>query len=492
MSLFTINNKTNSWKKPVIGFLCLTSSLAFSQSNSSPLALETLLKTVNKSYPKIIAARLQVMKAQGEYLRALGAFDPSLKANTRSQPEGGYINNYANNELSIPTFANGLRLFAGYRVGRGDYPIYYQNYLTNSGGEYRAGVALPLLKDFFIDKQRTALMTQTEMIVLSIHDVEATKLSVYHETIKAYWQWVGSGLQLQTLKQLLSLAKKRRDAIVKQAESGDLPRLAVVENQQIIMQRQQSVNQGRMLFEQAAVSLSIYYRDQKGRPLTPSIQQLPKAVLIKGPREINNSSHIRTGLIHHPAIQKLDRYYQIIKLKQKLAKNDLLPNLNAMAYTSKQYGTGADPKLLPQAAMIGIHFKFPIYQREAKGNIISTTSELKQIETEKKLLHEQLNNQFSNLLIALRMYRQQINLLNKELDFAKQVGAGEAKKFYEGDSTLFLVNQREQTTTQVQLNLINAKMALQETSSLVRFFVSTHFRDGSNSVNTHLDFHSHF
>ncbi len=73
------------------------------------------------------------------------------------------------------------------------------------------------------------------------------------------------------------------------------------------------------------------------------------------------------------------------------------------------------------------------------------------------------------------MYHLQINLLNNELQLAQQVEAGEAKKFHEGDSTLFLVNQREQTTTQVQLNLINAGITLQERSSLVRFFVSTHF-----------------
>jgi outer membrane protein TolC len=473
MSLFKINNHKNHWKKLGIVLLGITSPVAFSMSNSSPLALETLLKSVNQSYPKIIAARLQVAKAQGDYLSALGEFDPSLKANTRSQPEGGYINNYANNELSIPTMANGLRLFAGYRVGRGDYPIYYQNYLTNSGGEYRAGVALPLLKDFFIDKQRTALLTQAETIAMSTQDVAATKLSVYHETIKAYWQWVGSGLQLQTFKHLLHLAQKRQDAIVKQAESGDLPKLAVVENQQVIMQRQQLVNQGTMLFEQSAVALSIYYRDQKGQPIVPSVKQLPKSIFNREQRKIKNLSQIRTELIRHPAIRKLERYYQIIKLKQNLAKNDLLPNLEAMAYTSKQYGTGASPQLLPQAALVGVHFKFPIYQREAKGKIISATSELRQIATEKKLLYEQLNNQFSNLLIALRMYHQQINLLNKELQLAQQVEAGEAKKFHEGDSTLFLVNQREQTTTQVQLSLINAEVNLQETSGLVRFFVST-------------------
>ncbi len=474
MSSDHFNKMRNHWKKKSILTLVIMiiTSTVWSQKNSS-LSLDALLKNVKSSYPKIIAARLQIAKAQGDFLSALGQFDPSLKANTRSQPEGGYINNYANTELSIPTLANGIRLFAGYRIGRGDYPIYYQNYLTNSGGEYRAGIALPLIKDFFIDKQRTELLTQAENIALSAQEVAITKLLVFQETIKAYWQWVGAGLQLKTFKHLLRLAQKRQTAIVKQAEIGDLPKLAIVENQQIIMQRQQLVNQGNMLFEQAAVTLSIYYRDRKGQPLIPSMNQLPLNSQIEEPK-MDNPGKIRVELIRHPALRKLDKYYQIVKLKQNLAKNDLLPDLDAMAYTSKQYGDGADPKLLPQAAMVGLHFKFPLYQRVAKGKIISTTSELRQITTEKKLVYEQLNNEYSNLLIALKMYQKQLNLLNTEFQLAQQVEVGEGKKFQEGDSTLFLVNQREQTTAQVQLNLINARVNLQETRNLIRFFVTTH------------------
>ena len=64
-------------------------------------------------------------------------------------------------------------------------------------------------------------------------------------------------------------------------------------------------------------------------------------------------------------------------------------------------------------------------------------------------------------------------LLNKELVLAAKVQRGETKKFYAGDSTLFLVNQREQTTAQVQLNVINAQVKLDEMIDLTRFFSST-------------------
>lgn len=123
--------------------------------------------------------------------------------------------------------------------------------------------------------------------------------------------------------------------------------------------------------------------------------------------------------------------------------------------------------------MVGLRFTFPLLQREAKGKLITATTELQQIATEKKFIFDKLKNELTNLLISKKMYQKQVNLLTEELALAKQVQAGETEKFYEGDSTLFLVNQREQASTQVQLNLINSQVNLQQTRDLIRFFSST-------------------
>ena len=55
------------------------------------LTLEALLRTVNTSYPQIISARLQVAKSRGDYISALGQFDPNIRVKTRQLPVGGYI-----------------------------------------------------------------------------------------------------------------------------------------------------------------------------------------------------------------------------------------------------------------------------------------------------------------------------------------------------------------------------------------------------------------
>lgn len=464
LSLFS----PNRWKPLFRLSLVFVSFSCFSHEENY-LKLENVLQSVSRCYPQIKIARLEINKTQGEYITALGKFDPSLSLDSASQPVGGYINNYGNTELNIPTLYNGVKLFGGYRNGQGNWPIYYQNYLTNSGGEYRAGLSLPLLRDRLIDKERTGLLTTRETIRMRQQDAAVIKINVYQEAIKAYWQWVQAGLQVKTFKQLLTIAKERQKAIVNQANQGDLPKLAISENLQQIVQREQLVNQGEMVFEQAAINLSLYYRDQKGRPQVPVNSELP-------PYVFGQSDHQTNGLLQlqqHPALKKLQNYSNIIKIKQNLAKNELLPNLDATAYTFKQNGTGGYPLLIPQAAMVGVSFKFPLLQREAKGKLISARSELQQITTQKKFLFEQLKNELTNLFIGIKMYHHQVALLKKELNLARTVQNGETKKFYEGDSTLFLVNQREQTTAQVQLNWINAKVKLEEMIDLTRFFSST-------------------
>lgn len=450
-------------------FYSLWSAADCFSHSSKYLTLEDVLASVDCNYPQIKVAVLKINKAQGDYIRALGKFDPSLNAIARSHPAGGYVNNYGDTELNIPTLYNGFKLFAGYRNGQGDWPIYYRNFLTNSGGEYRAGFSFPLLRDRLLDKDRAELFTKAETICVKKYDVEVTRINIYQEAVKAYWQWVEAGFQIKMFNQFLKLAKLRQKAIEKRANAGDLPDLAIAENMQQIIQREQLLNQGQLAFKQAAIHLSLYYRDKEGNPDIPHENKLPALL----PQPPTVQPQIVTQLKHHPALKRLLAFTKIVKLKISLAKNELLPNLDATVSTYKQYGSGGDPLLLPQAAMVGVSFKFPLFQREAKGKILSAKNELQQINTEVKFLYEQLKNELSKLFIGIKLYSKQVRLLEKELKLARQLQVAETKKFDAGDSTLFLVNQREQTAAQVELNSNNAKIKLLEISDLARFFSQT-------------------
>lgn len=455
----------------LIGLIALLGfSGAYASKKNHTLDLMMLLESIDKHYPQIRIAHLEVIKAHGKLIHAKGQFDPALEATTSSQPVGGYINNYGDTQLTIPTLYNGVKLFAGYRNGEGNWPVYFQNFLTNSGGEYRAGLSFPLLRDRLIDKERTGLLSSAQLLLLKQQDAEAVKIKIYQDAIKAYWQWVEAGLQLKIFKQLLHLAKVRQHAIEQQANQGDLPKLTISENLQQIIQREQFLNQGQMIFEQAGINLSIYLRGKNARPLVPREDTLPPMPTL--PSEA--LKEIDVPIRQHPGLKKLGHYANMMKLKRNQARNELLPQLDARAYTFKQNGTGGYPLLIPQAAMVGVSFKFPLLQRQAKGRLIQAENELRQVRVERKFLFEQLRNEFSNILIGIQRSRRQITLLQKELLLAQTVQQGESKKFHQGDSTLFLVNQREQLTTQVQLNTLHAQIQFAELKARAYYFASTH------------------
>ncbi|MBA4697467.1 MAG: TolC family protein [Legionella sp.] len=461
--------------KTVVGLASffLSSTFVHSSVKEPPLTLAEVLDSVEACYPQIEVARLEILKAQGNYLSARGQFDPKLNIYTNSTPVGGYINNYGDTEIIVPTLMNGLTLFGGYRNGNGDWPVYYQNFLTNSGGEYRTGLSLPLMRDRDIDEQRTALLTRKERIALNQEALAETKIKIYHEAIQAYWQWVQAHLQINVLNKLLQLAKIRQEAIEVQAKAGDLEALVIAENLQQIMQRQQLVNEGKMIAAQASVRLSLYYRDNEGNPKPPNPSQIPQQITVPAPLSVESITGLYDQIYFHPTLQKLGRQFQIMVLERNLAQNALLPHLNASAYTTKQYGTGGYPLLIPQAVLAGVTFKFPVYQRVAKGRLINANSALRQVDVEKKFLQDQLNTRLSELLIAGETYHRQIKLLSKELRLATKVQFGESRRFHEGDSTLFLVNQREQTTVQIELNVIRSKINLLKNYDLLRYYVST-------------------
>ncbi len=55
------------------------------------MLLDAVLKSVDRSYPQIVIARLEIRKAEGDYVNALGKFDPSFDVNPRFQPVGGTL-----------------------------------------------------------------------------------------------------------------------------------------------------------------------------------------------------------------------------------------------------------------------------------------------------------------------------------------------------------------------------------------------------------------
>lgn len=424
--------------------------------------LNDVLDSARQYYPKIAAAYANIDVAKAQLMQANGAFDPKLLSEFDSEPSGGYQHNYNNTELTIPLVAGGAKLFAGYRIGRGNWPIYDQNFLTNSGGEIRYGLEVPLLNGFMIDPERTKRQNKKFGIFQNQQVANLIKVDTLAKAANAYWTWVASARTMEYTKQLLHLATIRQKALERRHTLGDIAHIDSVENRRFIYQREAELTAAKRNFSQASLMLSLFYRNNEGTPVSLQKSNAPNH-MPNVPNQTFNSKYWQNNrqniIASNPIVQTYNQKINIELAKLKLSKNQLLPHLDFTYYSQKQYGTGGYPLLLQTAHVAGLRFSMPLTRIEAKGKLQEAESQLHRLRLERTLVLQQLIIEFNNALNEIENDRKRVHFLNAEVDAAAQVERAEIKRFEQGDSSLFLVNQREKTTFSARLRALQANVA---------------------------------
>lgn len=419
-----------------------------------------VLNSVDKNFPLIIAAKQAIAKAKAGNYAAHGAFDPVIKSEALASTAGPYKNHNLDVEYRIPTISNGGYVFTGYRYGQGDYPIYNQGYLTENKGEIRTGVAFPLLNGREVDANRTSLALSKVNIHIQQENLRLTRLETKLEASVAYWRWRGELLKLHLAKQLLALASERQKAIEKRFEHGDAAKVEVVENDRFILQRRAAVVLAQRALQKAAFYLSMYFRDETGKPIiitsASHLNELP---------DIHFSTNSTQYFLDRLALlvdqyprQKIFNYErQMINANLRLADNTRLPRLDMSVYYAQDMGrNNAHVPINDKSLNLGFNFSFPVLQRRAYGDIEQNKRALNELTEKQTFLHEKLSMQLRDSINQAIADKQEAELARDEVKLSYQVERAEIKRFVNGDSTLFLVNQREQSTFDSRIRAVNA------------------------------------
>ena len=197
-----------------------------------------MLASVDESYPLLIAVRQELELAGGDLLAAQGSFDSRLFARGEAAPTGYYDRYTADLGIEQPTRLWGSRLYAGYRVGRGDFPADLGGVKTNDDGELRAGLEIPLLKDGQVDAARTNLRASEIKRRSAEPRIELRRLEIVRQASEAYWNWIAMGLNVDVERHLLRAAEDRRSQLEGRAARGAIPAIQVVDNERLIVDRE--------------------------------------------------------------------------------------------------------------------------------------------------------------------------------------------------------------------------------------------------------------
>ena len=316
------------------------------QADSSPLRIDEVMQSVTAHDPRIRKAVEGLRRAEGNTMEARGAFDPRLGGDAALTTGAYYDLRQADAELRQATTLWGSEIYAGYRVGRGinqRWPTYLDNQ-TLSGGEFRAGIEIPIWRNGLIDEPRAKRARALELQEAARRGVDTTALDLEQAAAGAYWKWVSAGQILEVTKALLILAEERDAQLRRRLVAGSIAEFDITDNERILLERRALLVTAQRAFEQAAFELSLFLRDTQGRSIVPAPERLPDDLGLEDDPEPSEDEVMDRVLACHPEAERARAELRALDVDVRLTRNQLAPELEAAFEYSRDLGqlTGTD------------------------------------------------------------------------------------------------------------------------------------------------------
>ncbi|MFO0901622.1 MAG: TolC family protein [Pirellulales bacterium] len=415
------------------------------RSSAGPLQLRTVTESVYESFPALEAALREFEIAGGKQVSAWGEFDLKLKAESMSQPEG-YYENYRNVVKLEQALMPGGNVYGAYRIGDGNFPVYYGERETNEGGEFKLGWETPLLRNRSIDDRRAELFQTTLRRQQVDPAVQSLLLDFTFGAADAYWSWVAAGLSYEAQRELLRVTIDRNEQFVERVKREDLAEIELVQNERLIASREAKVIEARRKLQQATIKLSLYLRDEMGRQVLPSPSLLPaKFPEPTPPQEGMFTAEVDRALTQRPELVELDLQRQLAEVDLAVGENLRLPELNAIVLASKDVGASATKKNErgPFELEAGLYFEVPLQRRKADGKIQSAYGKIAQIAAKREFTENKITIEVQDAQSALVTSYERVARARRSVELARQLEDAERKRFDAQDSDLLRVAIQE-------------------------------------------------
>lgn len=437
------------------------------------LTLDTVLERARELHPTIAAADADVDVGRGEVLAADGAFDPMLRASARGEA-GTYQAGLADAGLSLLTPVWGTSVSGGYRLGLGDYPIYDGKRKTNDGGEFRLGARLPLLRDREIDSARGGLALRQNDLERRSRAADRAIFDIQRAALSAYADWLAAGAALDVADELLGLATLRDEQLTQRARVGDVPALELSDNARLVAQRRSRQVGARRSLERTALTLSLFIRDDNGQPQLPERTALPKLAVVHDGGVVSAEQHkseLDQALRARPELQELQAQLAVVDTELALADNALLPSLALSGAVSQDVGPTHAPlsssssvwapdaktRDLPEASL-DLSFEMPVLLRQARGRREAALAVRARTLAQLRLLQDRVAVEVMDARSAITAAEERFAAATAAQAAASVVLEGEKQRYDAGDSTLVVVNLREEALAEARLQVKEAEV----------------------------------
>lgn len=444
-----------------------------------PLTLEEVLAWVDRSHPLLKGSGTEKIVARGRLLRALGAFEPTLVNDYELERlvKSGQTTSVGFNDSFLDVrHPSGLRAIGGFRVGVG--PIEIADLEVGKGNQPIMGFSMPLLRGLMVNPENAELQRSGLADPRADVQIAQTRQDLFLAAAGQYWEWVAAWKLADVQRRAVKVADDRLKQIEQRAKAGAVAPLDVVEANQEVQRRKEILIAATRAIEQEQYRLAMFLWD-KDAPATPDVGRVPEF-----PRQIElpSAEEVRTDKVTaraaRPEVLEVAIEAKLNNIDLELAKNNLLPILNAEAEPSRKPGEF----VLGLGYRFGVEMRIPFLQRRSRGEVLEAQGKADRFVLVQKFREQQVVVDVDNALSAIERAKERIAAAFQSLQLARTLEEGERFRFSLGATSVLFVNLRERNAVDSENQWIRAKADYQKALALYQWAIGAWGKSPASAV----------
>lgn len=440
----------------ILAFVLLF-SLNFAQDSLKISAAE-FINVVKNYHPLALKYQLQNKIAEAEITRARGGFDPVLAGKLGEKNiDGTKYYEQKKVELGIPTWY-GIDVHGSYNHLDGQ----KLNNSDTKGGLYQFGVTVPLAKNLLYDKRRAMLdqakfglkMTEAEQAVLTNE--------LLLEAENTYWEWVQNYEIYKLRSEIVDINKERLKLTRKTFEFGEKPAIDTIEALSQLQSFELQQRDAFLSFVKSTQQIQLYLwkDDQQFYELSEMIypsENLNEHLAYSDFEFLINDINSRQISMHR-SILYYDQKQNILESERRLKWQSFLPKVDFTYnfFNKENYSADYLP-LFDHNFQYGLKLEIPVFQREARANYQMAKIKLDQNQLDTNMKIRELDVKIETYKNEIQNYHTQIDLSRNNLLNYRKLLYAEETRYSNGESSLFLINSRENKVIEAQEKFISIR-----------------------------------
>jgi outer membrane protein TolC len=428
--------------------------MSYGQSDSLTFSYQEYLENVIRYHPVAKKANLRPALADAELRSARGLLDPELSSDWQEKnfDDKLYYRQYKA-ALKFPTIL-GIDVVGGYENTEGVF-LNPEN-TTDEFGLWNVGLEVNILQGLITNERRTALDQARVFQDLAKNEQQILINELVYDASITYLLWQQYYFSGIILVENMTLSQTYFENTKQSFYGGEKTGMDTLEAFILYQDALSYLQKNQMDLTKARQTMEnfLWFNDA---PVTLRDNTIPEDY--QNPT-LPQLSDITDQIVNeNPTIQIALNKLSYAEIEQKLKREKLKPKLklkyNPLLSTSND---GIRPNYSVDNYQYGFDFSMPLFMRSERADVQKGQIKITELELEIENKRNELLNKIENSLLQQQLLIQQFNLLSQNVENYNLLLEGENELFNFGESSVFLLNKRQEKYIEGQLKLIDLQI----------------------------------